>query len=101
MLVTAVGEHSFNGRLLLALRVENEDTPLQEKLEVLAGHIGKFGIVAAVLLLLIGIPKYFITARMFLLPSFISCTSKLTRPTQISMTRLELKPSKKKWVRIW
>lgn len=63
MLVTAVGPHSFNGRLLLALRVENEDTPLQEKLEVLAGHIGKFGIVAAALLLLIGIPKYFILAR--------------------------------------
>lgn len=39
MFVTAVGPHSFNGRLLLALRVSNEDTPLQEKLEVLAGHI--------------------------------------------------------------
>jgi Ca2+-transporting ATPase len=39
MFVTAVGPNSFNGRLLLALRVSNEDTPLQEKLEVLAGHI--------------------------------------------------------------
>eukprot|EP00026_Physarum_polycephalum_P001291 Phypoly_transcript_01292.p1 GENE.Phypoly_transcript_01292~~Phypoly_transcript_01292.p1 ORF type:complete len:1073 (+),score=214.03 Phypoly_transcript_01292:60-3221(+) len=63
MFVTAVGPNSFNGRLLLALRVSNEDTPLQEKLEVLAGHIGKFGIAAAVLLLLIGIPKYFIEAK--------------------------------------
>lgn len=64
MLVIAVGPHSFNGRLLLALRVPEEDTPLQEKLEHLAGNIGKFGIAAAALLLLIGIPKYFIEASM-------------------------------------
>jgi len=64
MLVTAVGPNSFNGRLLLALRVTDEETPLQEKLEVLAGHIGKFGIVAALLLLLIGIPKYFIVGKL-------------------------------------
>lgn len=63
MLVIAVGPNSFNGRLLLALRVPDEDTPLQEKLEVLAGNIGKFGIIAAALLLLIGIPKYFIEAK--------------------------------------
>jgi len=63
MFVTAVGPNSMNGRLLLALRVTDEDTPLQEKLEVLAGHIGKFGIAAAALLLVIGIPKYFIEAK--------------------------------------
>lgn len=62
MLVIAVGINSFNGRTMMALRVPDEETPLQQKLEVLAGNIGKFGIIAAVLLLLIGIPKYFIEA---------------------------------------
>lgn len=62
VLVIAVGVNSFNGRTMMALRVPDEETPLQQKLEVLAGNIGKFGIIAAVLLLLIGIPKYFIQA---------------------------------------
>jgi Ca2+-transporting ATPase len=62
VLVIAVGVNSFNGRTMMALRVPDEDTPLQQKLEVLAGNIGKFGMAAAALLLLIGIPKYFIVA---------------------------------------
>ena len=32
MLAVCVGESSFNGRIMLALRTPNEDTPLQEKL---------------------------------------------------------------------
>ncbi|EFA75309.1 P-type ATPase [Heterostelium album PN500] len=63
MLVTAVGVNSFNGKTMMSLRVESEDTPLQEKLGVLAGNIGKFGLSAAVLLLLIVIPKYFIERK--------------------------------------
>ncbi|KJE89783.1 calcium-translocating P-type ATPase [Capsaspora owczarzaki ATCC 30864] len=47
MLVTATGVHSFNGKLLMALRVENEGTPLQIKLEALAESIAYFGIVMA------------------------------------------------------
>jgi len=62
ILVIAVGVNSFNGRTMMALRVPDSDTPLQMKLEVLAGNIGKFGMAAAALLLLIGIPKYFIEA---------------------------------------
>eukprot|EP01132_Coremiostelium_polycephalum_P001126 gene1126-1431_t len=63
MLVTAVGVNSFNGKTMMGLRVESEDTPLQKKLTKLAGNIGKFGLSAAVLLLLIVIPKYFIEKK--------------------------------------
>ncbi|GAM20513.1 hypothetical protein SAMD00019534_036880, partial [Acytostelium subglobosum LB1] len=63
MMVTAVGVNSFNGKTMMSLRVETEDTPLQEKLGKLADNIGKFGLAAAVLLLLIVIPKYFIEKK--------------------------------------
>ncbi|GAM26529.1 hypothetical protein SAMD00019534_097040 [Acytostelium subglobosum LB1] len=63
MMVTAVGVNSFNGKTMMSLRVESEDTPLQKKLAHLAGNIGKFGMTAAVLLLLIIIPKYFIEIK--------------------------------------
>ncbi|EFA79806.1 hypothetical protein PPL_06625 [Heterostelium album PN500] len=63
IMVTAVGTNSFNGKTMMSLRVESEDTPLQEKLGKLAANIGKFGLSAAVLLLLIIIPKYFIEKK--------------------------------------
>eukprot|EP01135_Chromosphaera_perkinsii_P008749 Nk52_evm82s1444 gene=Nk52_evmTU82s1444 len=47
MIVIAVGVHSFHGKTMMSLRVENEETPLQEKLTDLAELIGKFGIAAA------------------------------------------------------
>ncbi|RAH76774.1 hypothetical protein BO86DRAFT_413615 [Aspergillus japonicus CBS 114.51] len=43
-LVTAVGEHSSHGRIMLSLRDEVEETPLQQKLEVLARHIVTIGL---------------------------------------------------------
>lgn len=49
MLVTAVGEHSKWGKTKAKLAVETTDTPLQEKLDTLAGQIGNFGMVTAVL----------------------------------------------------
>eukprot|EP00388_Colpodella_angusta_P039449 GDKK01047396.1.p1 GENE.GDKK01047396.1~~GDKK01047396.1.p1 ORF type:complete len:1102 (-),score=256.44 GDKK01047396.1:536-3841(-) len=52
VLVCAVGESSFGGKLLMQSRGSNtvRDTPLQERLDGLADSIGKFGIVAAVIL---------------------------------------------------
>ena len=44
MLVIATGVNSLNGRSILALQVEPEKTPLQEKLGVIADIIAKYGI---------------------------------------------------------
>ncbi|KAL0140473.1 PMCA-type calcium-translocating P-type ATPase [Mucor lusitanicus] len=38
-LVTAIGPNSFHGRTLMALRTKDENTPLQDKLDVLATSI--------------------------------------------------------------
>eukprot|EP00730_Choanoeca_flexa_P001990 TRINITY_DN10871_c0_g2_i2.p1 TRINITY_DN10871_c0_g2~~TRINITY_DN10871_c0_g2_i2.p1 ORF type:complete len:1169 (+),score=386.65 TRINITY_DN10871_c0_g2_i2:156-3662(+) len=59
MLAVCVGESSFNGRIMLALRTPDEDTPLQEKLSKLADAIGNFGIFAAVFIFSIQLIKYF------------------------------------------
>ncbi|KAI9486555.1 MAG: PMCA-type calcium-translocating P-type ATPase [Benjaminiella poitrasii] len=50
-LVTAVGPSSFYGRTLMALRTKDNNTPLQDKLDVLATSIAKFGLSAAAFLL--------------------------------------------------
>lgn len=50
-LVTAVGPNSFHGRTLMSLRTKDENTPLQDKLDVLATSIAKFGLSAAGFLL--------------------------------------------------
>ncbi|KAN0045447.1 hypothetical protein ACTA71_005825 [Dictyostelium dimigraforme] len=68
MLVTAVGVNSFNGKTMMGLRVASEDTPLQVKLSVLASRIGYFGMAAAILMLLIAIPKYFIQRKVHDIP---------------------------------
>ncbi|KAG0236440.1 hypothetical protein BGW41_000412 [Actinomortierella wolfii] len=61
MLVVAVGVHSFNGKTMMAMR-ENapEETPLQQKLDLLAEAIAKLGMSAAILMLVVLIVKYFV-----------------------------------------
>ncbi|KAI6009320.1 Ca-transporting ATPase [Pisolithus marmoratus] len=44
--VVAVGTKSFNGRIMMALRTDTENTPLQLKLNVLAELIAKMGSIA-------------------------------------------------------
>ncbi|KAI9343496.1 PMCA-type calcium-translocating P-type ATPase [Obelidium mucronatum] len=58
--VTGVGESSFFGNIMMALRVENDDTPLQVKLDGLAERIAKLGTSFAVLLLVLLFLKYVI-----------------------------------------
>ncbi|KAG2341321.1 calcium-translocating P-type ATPase [Suillus weaverae] len=47
--VVAVGTKSFNGRIMMALRTETENTPLQLKLNVLAEFIAKIGSIAGLI----------------------------------------------------
>ena len=50
MIVTVVGKYSCSGKIQAALALEDADeggTPLQQKLEVIAEDIGKFGLVGA------------------------------------------------------
>lgn len=49
-IVTAVGPNSFHGRTLMALRTKDENTPLQDKLDILATNIAKFGLLMAAFL---------------------------------------------------
>ncbi|CAI4218497.1 unnamed protein product [Parascedosporium putredinis] len=49
-MVTAVGPYSTHGRTMLSLRDDNELTPLQMKLNMLAGYIAKLGCGAGLLL---------------------------------------------------
>ena len=53
MLVVGVGENSFSGRITMATRSEVAETPLQEKLAVLANQIGSAGLGFAVLLFVV------------------------------------------------
>jgi len=59
-LVTAVGTNSFHGKTMMSLRTEDEDTPLQVKLNALAEKIAVIGTAAAVLMFCILIVKYII-----------------------------------------
>ncbi|KAL2913623.1 plasma membrane calcium [Polyrhizophydium stewartii] len=59
ILVIATGVNSLNGRSLLALEVEPEETPLQEKLGRIADFIAKFAIVAAIVATVILVIAYF------------------------------------------
>ncbi|KAI9283425.1 PMCA-type calcium-translocating P-type ATPase [Sporodiniella umbellata] len=58
-LVTSVGVHSYFGRTMMALRTENESTPLQEKLNKMAGMIAKLGSAAGILMLITLLIRYF------------------------------------------
>ncbi|SCU87621.1 LAFA_0E07844g1_1 [Lachancea sp. 'fantastica'] len=51
--VTSVGVHSVNGRTMMALKVEPESTPLQERLDGLANSISVYGSVAALILFIV------------------------------------------------
>ncbi|KAH7919721.1 Ca-transporting ATPase [Leucogyrophana mollusca] len=48
--VIAVGTKSFNGRIMMALRTDAENTPLQLKLNILAELIAKIGSIAGLIL---------------------------------------------------
>ncbi|KAJ3234549.1 plasma membrane calcium [Chytriomyces hyalinus] len=58
--VTGVGEHSFFGKIMMAMRTENEDTPLQIKLATLAERIAKLGSAIAILIFVVLFLKYII-----------------------------------------
>ncbi|KAF9583251.1 hypothetical protein BGW38_009920 [Lunasporangiospora selenospora] len=57
---TGVGQNSFHGKTMMSLRTEPEDTPLQVKLNLLAERIAKLGSLAALLMLIILIIRYFV-----------------------------------------
>ncbi|OCL09810.1 calcium-translocating P-type ATPase [Glonium stellatum] len=52
-LVTATGTSSSQGTILMTLQEQRDITPLQSRLNTLAGHIAKFGAAAALLLFII------------------------------------------------
>ncbi|KAG0348933.1 hypothetical protein BG004_003650 [Podila humilis] len=57
---TGVGQNSFHGKTMMSLRTDVEDTPLQVKLNKLAERIAKLGSLAALLMLIILIIRYFV-----------------------------------------
>ncbi|KAF6813603.1 calcium-translocating P-type ATPase [Colletotrichum sojae] len=59
-LVTAVGVNSSYGRITMSLRTEQEDTPLQRKLNILADFIAKVGAAAALLLFVVLFIKFLV-----------------------------------------
>ena len=52
LVVCAVGENSFNGKMKLTMQEEADPTPLQMKLETVANDIGKLGILVAALVII-------------------------------------------------
>ncbi|CAB4482779.1 unnamed protein product [Rhizophagus irregularis] len=62
-IVTGVGVNSFFGKIMMSLRSEAEDTPLQEKLNDLAEKIAKLGGAAALLMFIVLLIKYFVSFR--------------------------------------
>lgn len=62
-LVTSIGVNSYNGRTMMALRTEDEMTPLQVKLNGLAEMIAKLGSIAAGLMLVALLIRYFVGFR--------------------------------------
>jgi Ca2+-transporting ATPase len=57
-LVTAVGVNSSYGRITMSLRTEQDDTPLQRKLNVLADWIARIGAGSALLLFIVLFIKF-------------------------------------------
>lgn len=62
-LVIAVGTHSFNGRIMMAMRTDTEETPLQLKLNNLAELIAKCGAAAGVILFAALMIRFFVQLR--------------------------------------
>lgn len=63
MLVTAVGRYSKYGDILATLQEEDEQTPLQEKLEVLAKYIGYVGMAMAALTVVALIIRFYVEKK--------------------------------------
>lgn len=63
--VTSVGQTSFNGKLMMSLHSEAEDTPLQSKLNHLAGIIAKLGAAAGLLLFIVLLIRFLASLRGF------------------------------------
>ncbi|KAG0083100.1 hypothetical protein BGZ93_002034, partial [Podila epicladia] len=66
---TGVGQNSFHGKTMMSLRTEPEDTPLQVKLNLLAERIAKLGSLAALLMLIVLIIRYFVGFKKNGIPS--------------------------------
>jgi magnesium-transporting ATPase (P-type) len=47
MVVAAVGKNSYYGKLKMKIQQEDDDTPLQQKLTLLADQVGKVGMISA------------------------------------------------------
>ena len=62
-LVTATGIHSTHGKTMMSLREDNEVTPLQSKLNVLAEYIAKLGGAAALLLFVVLLIEFLVHLR--------------------------------------
>ncbi|KAJ7608116.1 E1-E2 ATPase-domain-containing protein [Mycena polygramma] len=58
--VVAVGTKSFNGRIMMALRGDADDTPLPIKLNALAELIAKFGSAAGLILFIALLIRFFV-----------------------------------------
>ncbi|KAI9251295.1 PMCA-type calcium-translocating P-type ATPase [Helicostylum pulchrum] len=67
-LVTGVGVNSYYGRTLMALRTDNETTPLQEKLNGLASMIAKLGSASGLLMLIVLLIRYFVNWKFHGIP---------------------------------
>lgn len=59
-IVIAVGVKSFNGRIMMALRTDNDNTPLQTKLNNLAELIAKLGSAAGLILFVALLIRFFV-----------------------------------------
>lgn len=58
IMIINVGESSFEGKVMMALRGEAESTPLEIKLDALAENIGKLGLAAAIFVVVALIIKH-------------------------------------------
>lgn len=47
MIVAAVGKNSYYGKLKMKIQQDEDETPLQQKLTILADQVGKVGMVSA------------------------------------------------------
>ncbi|KAL1405555.1 plasma membrane calcium [Vanrija albida] len=61
--VIAVGTTSFNGRIMMAMRTDTESTPLQLKLNHLAGLIAWFGGISGILLFVALMIRFFVQLK--------------------------------------
>ncbi|CAI2161661.1 17506_t:CDS:2 [Funneliformis geosporum] len=62
-IITGIGINSFHGKIMMSLRSDPVDTPLQVKLNDLAERIAKLGGAAALLMFLVLIIIYFVSFR--------------------------------------